>query len=404
MKILLINHNPVVSRLTTLSAKKENVQLDEIKEINELKASDYSVVFVDNESYNHEVENLLKNSDIDKKVLFYAQGEEESQVNFSESILKPFLPSEVSAILRETKIERHNKEQQNAPESEEEFADLMELVGSREKTIDNLKLETPAKAVADTVEPDKVEKVELDTSLFDEPVSETKETDLDTLNLLKQELEAKQSDTPEPENTEADLKAETANAQQDELNLQLEEAFPLDLDNKEEKSPTKEERFENVEATKESDNALFELDKEIESNTKEDLLDFDLESQNEVDFSAETQPEVPAQEAKDTQILDSSEISNIKALLDDESKTLDETQTLDDVITPSIPHVQDEPTDTKKKKKKEKKRELTPEADEEALTHSNALVETIKSLPAEELRHFLRGAKIHITIEFPNEM
>ncbi|HHH19270.1 MAG TPA: hypothetical protein ENK86_01990, partial [Campylobacterales bacterium] len=374
MKILLINHNPVVSRLTTLSAKKENVQLDEIKEISELKASDYSVVFVDNESYNHEVENLLTNSDIDKKVLFYAQGEEESQANFSESILKPFLPSEVSAILRETKIEHHNKEQESASESEEEFADLMELVGSREKTIDNLNLETSAQAVADTVEQ---EKVELDTSLFDEPVSETKENDLDTLNLLKQELEAKQSDTPEPKSTEADLKAETANAQQDELNLQLEEAFPLDLDNKEEKSPTKEERFENVEATKETDNALFELDKEIETNTKEDILDFDLESQNEVDFSAETQSEVPTQEAKDTQILDSSEISNIKALLDDESKILDETQTLDDVITPSIPLVQDEPTDTKKKKKKEKKREFTPEADEEALTHSNALVETI---------------------------
>ena len=33
MKILLVNSNPVVSRLTALSARKESVKLDEIKDI-----------------------------------------------------------------------------------------------------------------------------------------------------------------------------------------------------------------------------------------------------------------------------------------------------------------------------------------------------------------------------------
>ena len=204
MKILLINHNPVVSRLTTLSAKKENVQLDEIKDIGELKENDYNVVFVDNESYNSEVEKLLTNSAIQKKVLFYAQGEEDRSELFNESILKPFLPSEVSAILRETKIEEYKQEQQK---EDGEFADLTELIENREPTIDTLQAN----------QEDSVVKTE--TEKFD-----------------TQELETKHNKSEAIKEAEIEAEDKKATNSIDEFDLKLEEISHLNLDAKTGKS------------------------------------------------------------------------------------------------------------------------------------------------------------------------
>jgi len=398
MKILLINHNPVVSRLTTLSAKKENVQLDEIKDINELKANDYNVVFVDSESYNSEVEELLSNLAIQKKVLFYTQGEENHSELFNESILKPFLPSEVSAILREIKIEEHEQEQQK----EKEFANLTELIHNRESTIDTLQI-TQEESVT------KTEKFDTQEPILNEAMSETKKADLDTLNLLKEELEAKQNKSGAIKETEAEDKKATNSI--DEFDLKLEETSPLNLDTQAERKPIdntkkpqeKSELFELEDNTKITDSSdLFELDKEIEGSEKNDLLDFDIESKDEVDFSKEfSQESEKSAENNDTKILDSTELSSIKALLDDDTKTLDGTETLDDVIAPTTP-IKTEEKSKKKKKKEKKKAKISPE--ESSLTNSNVIVDTLKSLQAEELRQFLRGAKVHISIEFPNEM
>ncbi len=45
MKILLINTNPVVSRLTALSARKEGVELDEVRDVSEIDNIDiYDII------------------------------------------------------------------------------------------------------------------------------------------------------------------------------------------------------------------------------------------------------------------------------------------------------------------------------------------------------------------------
>ncbi|MCH9741551.1 MAG: hypothetical protein K0U38_12040 [Epsilonproteobacteria bacterium] len=384
MKILLINNNPVVSRLTALSARKENVELDEIKNVSELKANDYNVVFVDSESYSDEVSNIIKNSGITQKVLFYAQGENENKEVFSENILKPFLPSEVSAILREMKITIHNNKTAEVEEAQEEFVDFTELVDNRDN-------------------------------------------DLENLNFMKQELE-KQSN-------EEELATETSQ-EKDSFDLKLEEAFPLKLEDNKPQEPKEASdkisldddlfEFDDKKDENSLESDLFELDKEIEEKASSDeLLDFDFDSKDEIDFETkleEKEPEVKIEEEKveeptpainkerseTTKILDANEISNIKDLLNDEPTEESRELTLDELMTPptTLATFDNTESDAKeevseKKKKEEKIDEVVESKDTPSV---EVLGNTLGAMPIEDLRRLLRGAKVNISIEFPNEI
>jgi|GEM_PF-1808031 len=492
MKILLVNSNPVVSRLTALSARKEGVELDEIKNISELKNKNYNIVFVDSESYSDEVSTTLKNSNIDKKVLFYTQNDGEPADLFNFDILKPFLPSEVSAILRETKIELEDRDQDSTKQHKEEKVEE-----------ENIKLEELIAEKTDDLEPlnlmeDKPKKPQEEFEIKP-PVTKHKEEIKDSFDL---ELELDDMPQLTEIKTEKVIEkttiAKTAIDKEEEIensfDLELEKSFPLNLNNE---IPPKIERSEKdkIELTTETEedllselnslkssmedkkdhfdlslggeNDLFELDSsgtkdtnldsdlftldEDKSNLtqnkkmEEDLLDLDLDSKNEIDFDApkivksrdkktkdkieekkESKPIETATKIKkdtkakiDTKILDKDEISNIKNLLN-ENIISDDNLSLDDVMTTSAPVIATTPPEeeskTKKKKKKLKKEKEEIQEQKEQILETKRGVEskgnlsgdvlsnTLSALPIEDLRKLLRGAKVSIVIEFPNEI
>jgi len=95
MNILLINTSPVVSRLISIFVN-EKTFLDEPKNISQLKFNKYDLVFVDDESYISEIEQLLKNTPFIRKVLLSSKKMPDDIVNcFDEVIQKPFLPSQI---------------------------------------------------------------------------------------------------------------------------------------------------------------------------------------------------------------------------------------------------------------------------------------------------------------------
>ena len=51
MHFLLVNNNPAVSRLITLSVEKLGFEIDEVTTFDELPLESYDIVFVDNELY-----------------------------------------------------------------------------------------------------------------------------------------------------------------------------------------------------------------------------------------------------------------------------------------------------------------------------------------------------------------
>lgn len=97
MKILLINANPVVSRLLLLCARDTHLLLDEVNNVDEVKDVEYDLVFVDDGSYIDNVDSFLEEGNSRKKIfLSYVK---EMVEGFDETIQKPFLPSQIIKVI-----------------------------------------------------------------------------------------------------------------------------------------------------------------------------------------------------------------------------------------------------------------------------------------------------------------
>jgi len=393
MKILLINNNPVVSRLTALSARKENVEIDEIKNISELKASNYDIIFVDEESYNNDVLNIIRNSGVEKRILFYSQEDENTQSSFTQSILKPFLPSEVSEILRENKLsllKEKEKKQQEEKESKTAivFDDLVEEKKEKELKVLNI-----------TEKKDK----------FDEKLEEAFPLEMDAL-----------SNDNEPSKSASKDKESEKKYEKDMFELD-DDLFELDDKKDTTKDITKD--INNI------DSDLFELDKEIKKDILEDNapLDFDLESKEEVDFEAkpkkeieipkvevtkeevkpEKEPEItPLKEIESdsvTNVLDNTEISKIKDILE-EKEGAEHLTMVPSSLMGINSKIEEEKEDKNEKSRKISTKKKNKNKSLETLSTGEAIAHTLNKLPVEDLRKLLRGAKVNVSIEFPNDI
>ena len=97
MKILLINANPVVSRLLELCTRHEDIILDEVKSVDALQEADYDLLFINEASYEEKVDLLLANKRIRKKV--FISYDEDPKEGFDLTIKKPFLPSQITEVI-----------------------------------------------------------------------------------------------------------------------------------------------------------------------------------------------------------------------------------------------------------------------------------------------------------------
>jgi len=100
MHILLINANPVISRLLTLCTRSAEMILEETEDITLAKRKQYDIIFVDEESYKDDVLHLDSYADANKKVLF--SNEDVVISAFNVTIKKPFLPSQIMSLLKNT--------------------------------------------------------------------------------------------------------------------------------------------------------------------------------------------------------------------------------------------------------------------------------------------------------------
>ena len=441
MKILLINNNPVVSRLTALSARKENVELDEIRTISELKASKYDIIFVDGESYNNDVSNIIRNSGVEKRVLFYVQGGDEHQSIFTKTILKPFLPSEVSEILRDTKVtilKSKEKSKEKKKEKNVNFSDLAEENSQKDLEVLNIiENKEPTQQKKTTKETEALialasvaTAVSVDASLTDDKSVKEK---LDLEDVKKETLEIKKDSFDEkleeafPMKSEDEIKvAEVVKKDTPKIEINSKkDMFDLDddifdLDNTKETKMSDSNLFE-LDEKKDAlnnkiDNDLFEIDKEIKKDILEDApLDFDIESKDEVSFESKKIEIEPKTTPKiETKILDNHEIANIKDIIDEK----DGAENLTEIPT-SLMSIQEKNEDKKeekiiedkkviKEKEKEKEKVLEKSYSTEnnfgQLSTGDAMAHTLSKLPVEDLRKLLRGAKVNISIEFSNEV
>ena len=409
MKILLINNNPVVSRLTALSARKEDIEIDEIQEMTELNATKYDIVFVDADSLSKDVENAISdNINAQKKVLFYAQDDREDSSSFDMSILKPFLPSEVSAVIRsideseieEIEIKEEKAVSENIPEAKEPEV---------EKSVEEKHFDVLAE----------VQETKRD-ELFDLDLSPVKQAETDELTEALDKIDL--TDEMSPESFDAklqeafpaksiDLDDELFTDITDDSDKKLDEKLELfEIDLNDDKTSLNEELF--VDEKKESSDELFDFDFEKSEELdfeKLDNVDVKIENnieeektENDTATTEASEIEVSKVEEKEevqTQVLDESEISNIKDLLENKEEVVENVE-LEDLMATATPVMATENIYMEdSKEEKELKKEVS--SDDTVNIDSNTAVETLGNLPIESLRELLAGARINISIKFP---
>ncbi len=127
MNILLININPVVSRLLALCTRDEDILLDEVVSADAVGKAAYDIVFVDEASYVDDVHALLETLKARKKVFISYAGV--AMKGFDESVKKPFLPSQIINIIESITP--------NAPDETEENSEVEEDISVVSSFLEN---------------------------------------------------------------------------------------------------------------------------------------------------------------------------------------------------------------------------------------------------------------------------
>jgi hypothetical protein len=100
MNILLVNTNPVVSRLLSLHSRRDfTIDVDEIKGGEPIPRGRYDIVFVDEQCCHiRQIEKYLQGISAAKKIVLSSGSD--SQIDWADGVIKkPFLPSEISKAL-----------------------------------------------------------------------------------------------------------------------------------------------------------------------------------------------------------------------------------------------------------------------------------------------------------------
>lgn len=100
MHILLINNNPVVSRLISFCMRQDRMSLEEVQDAEALVRDSYDVVFVDEASYTEQTKETLTGLPVRKKVFLTSSSEAGEEERFFDTVVKkPFLPSQITTLI-----------------------------------------------------------------------------------------------------------------------------------------------------------------------------------------------------------------------------------------------------------------------------------------------------------------
>ena len=127
MHFLLVNQNPAVSRLITLSVKKLGSKIFETSSFEDFPLESYDMVFVDNELYDEiAIDNMIE-SGFSRHFIYIASKGEDMPTNMNFVLQKPFLPTDFIDLVAKIELE-------DSEESLESITDDIEI--SNETSID----------------------------------------------------------------------------------------------------------------------------------------------------------------------------------------------------------------------------------------------------------------------------
>lgn len=229
MHILLINSNPVVSRLFSLCARDEAFSLEETESADKIKNDSYDLIFVDDASYSEKVQEHIDALHT-LKTIFLTRYDEENHL-FDKIIIKPFLPSQIIGVIKEAKNEEsrvlHSKDHFIFPLSAEIFEDETQETQEDDAVKTNILNDKEIEKIKNLLDMDEDEEI----YIADEEMNEEKKIEIIKRQLIKDGLEVMdeeeffesfiQDDTVNREAAEANSTEQTMQPKEDNASTPL---------------------------------------------------------------------------------------------------------------------------------------------------------------------------------------
>ncbi|EAK0972109.1 highly acidic protein [Campylobacter jejuni] len=328
MKILLLNENPVVSRLVSLSAKKMSYDFEELNAYSE-NLGNYDVIVVDSDTP-APLKILKEKCD---RLIFLAPRNQNVEDIDAQILQKPFLPTDFLNLLNNKDVNKHATiDLPMLSNDENPYADIS-------LDLDNLNLDDLPDENSLDINSDGMEDLSFDDDAQDDNANETLETqNLEDENL---EQEATKEQIQEDTQTDLDLTLEDSKNEKEDLSQEhtaLDTEPSLDeLDDKNDKDleikeDDKNEEIEKQELLDDSKTNALEMQEEL-SESQDDNANETLETQNLEDENLE-QEATKEQIQEDTQTdldLTLEDSKNEKEDLSQEHTALDTEPSLDEL-------------------------------------------------------------------------
>ncbi|HDV8156360.1 TPA: highly acidic protein [Campylobacter jejuni] len=291
MKILLLNENPVVSRLVSLSAKKMSYDFEELNAYSE-NLGNYDVIVVDSDTP-APLKILKEKCD---RLIFLAPRNQNVEDIDAQILQKPFLPTDFLNLLNNKDVNKHTPiDLPMLSNDENPYADIS-------LDLDNLNLDDLPDENSLDINSEGMEDLSFDDDAQDDNANKT----LETQNL---EHETIKEQTQEDTQIDLDLTLEDGESEKEDLSQEhtaLDTEPSLDeLDDKNDedleiKEDDKNEEIEKQELLDDSKTNTLEMQEEL-SESQDDNSNKTLETQN-LEHDNLEQETIKEQTQEDTQI------------------------------------------------------------------------------------------------------
>lgn len=178
MNILLINANPVVSRLLVLCTRNESVVLHEVTTASDITHFDYDVIFVDDDSYDQDISDLFSKLDLAKKIFISYRSDK--MMGFDMTVQKPFLPSQIIDIIQNTLTEKES--------SDNEVNTLTDIRIPEKISLDKDEIEPEETLLPSVLDEDEIDKIKALLNMEEETINNEEILKDDALEARKIEL------------------------------------------------------------------------------------------------------------------------------------------------------------------------------------------------------------------------
>ncbi|ALV95485.1 highly acidic protein [Campylobacter jejuni] len=294
MKILLLNENPVVSRLVSLSAKKMSYDFEELNAYSE-NLGNYDVIIVDSDTP-APLKILKEKCD---RLIFLAPRNQNIDID-AQILQKPFLPTDFLNLLNNKDVNKHTSiDLPMLSNDENPYADIS-------LDLDNLNLDDLPDENSLDINSEGIKDLSFDDDAQDDNANKTLETqNLEDENL---EQETTKEQTQEDTQTDLDLTLEDDESQKEDLSQEhtaldtepsLDELDDRNDEDLEIKEDDKNEELEKQELLDNSKTNTLEMQEEL-SESQDDNANKTLETQNLEDENLE-QETTKEQTQEDTQ-------------------------------------------------------------------------------------------------------